>query len=188
MIIIIDGYNLLKQVEPTSSPGTKQKFIRELEAYANHKRHNLIIVFDGGDQPYEYHESQSKVRITQSGYKQTADDYIKRLLEQEKGKDLLLVSSDRELIKFAQQLNIESTQSRLFWTLIHSQKTDVSPTHTTALIRKSNPTPNQELEKIMEETTRKIPQKFEDQAPSRKRSGQSFSKQEKKLLKKVKKL
>lgn len=183
MIIIIDGYNVIKQVGIA-----KQQFITMLTVY-KHKGHTIHVIFDGGDQPYEYKEHHKGISVTYAGYKQTADDYIKKILEQLKHKDVLLVSSDNQLVRYAQHNNIESCDSLVFYQLLLQQKSvSHGIMHTQKLIKRDESSDNDELSSLMEETTRTLPKKQEDVAKSRSRTGHTLSKTEKRLLRKVKKL
>jgi|SRR5579859_1039203 len=189
MIIIIDGYNILKQLNPHSSEKAKNNFIDQLSIYAHRKHHQIIIVFDGGDQPYDYNEYHKGIKVSHSGYKQTADDVIKQLLEKIKDKDVLLVSSDRELVRYAHRLNIESSDALTFYYLINKPLSGLEkPGNIKGRLITKKEDEADELSHIMEETTRVVPIKNEDEIRSRKRTGQTLSKQEKRLLRKIKKL
>jgi hypothetical protein len=185
MIIIIDGYNVLKQLNPNSSEKTKQHFISQLSSYAERKHHTLIIVFDGGDQPYDYSEHYNKVKVIYSGYKQTADDVIKALLEKMKNEDALLVSSDRELVRYAHRNTIESSDALAFYHLI---KPEMPAGKKSVIIKNGKKEYDDELSRLMEEESRTVPTKHEHEIKGRKSTGHQPSKQEKRLLRKIKKL
>ncbi len=50
MIILIDGYNVLKQVYPSTqiSEAQRQQFINQLRSYGKIKQHKVVLVFDAG--------------------------------------------------------------------------------------------------------------------------------------------
>ncbi len=191
MIIIIDGYNVIRQIHHGQSAHAKQGFVKRLVEYSRVKKHQIYLVFDGGDHPYEYHERYNNVQVTHSGYKQTADDVIKKLLAQINGQEALLVSSDRELVDAARRYSIDSCDARTFYQLLQEKGDKVAqsiPSHKAKDIVKLSTDQNDELAQLMEESTRSVPQKPDDAARLRKREGHVLSKQEKRLLRKVKKL
>jgi endo-1,4-beta-D-glucanase Y len=129
--------------------------------------------------------------VTHSGYKQTADDVIKKLLAQTQGVEALLVSSDRELVDAARSHNIDSCDARAFYQLLQEkdgQPIWSEPSKKTNDIVRLSSDENDELARLMEEASRTVPNKSDDVSQLRKREGHVLSKQEKRLLRKVKKL
>src|SRR5690349_924443 len=109
MIIVLDAYNLLRAIPPykkTISQKERAQFIAQLSAYARSKGHKVIIVFDGGPHEWPFKENMKFVQVVYSGMHESADEYIKEYIEIHKAKDLLLVSSDTELNRYAQNRNI----------------------------------------------------------------------------------
>ena len=189
MVIIVDGYNVLKQAKGIrASEAEKQTFIKMLARYAAQKQHDIILVFDGGYSLYPSKERHEGIIVIYAGIHQSADDYIKKLLDQGKNKEALLVSSDNELGLFAHHRNIPSIGALDFFKLVHEKKDKTGSLVAGNQLQKfSTASANRELEQLMEEETKNVPFKKEDEVQKRKREQQK-SKHEKKLLKKVKKL
>lgn len=99
MYLIIDAYNVLKQVIPVLeiSQQQRERFINAIISYAKRKGHYAVIVFDGGANIWPSTEQKRHCSITYSGSKMSADDYIQRYISEGKNKDILLVSTDRAL-------------------------------------------------------------------------------------------
>lgn len=110
MIILIDAYNLIKQVLEVSRVSDDQinKFINELKKYSKKKNHHIVLVFDGGFQSFPIREIDGLVEIVYVGYGHSADDFIKDYLEKNHKRDLILVSSDLELKNKAKSLSVEA--------------------------------------------------------------------------------
>lgn len=124
MIIIVDAYNLLRATPPykkTITDKERAQFIAHLSAYGRAKGHKIIIVFDGGPHEWPFRENFKIVQVVYSGIHESADDYIKEYIQAHKEKDLLLVSSDRELNKFAEYRNIPSIDSVSFAELLREK-------------------------------------------------------------------
>jgi len=188
MFIIVDGYNVLKQAKgPQATEKEKESLIKRISQYAQAKKHEIIIVFDGGYLLYPTRESNGAVTIAYAGMYQSADDYIKRLLEKEKGKDVLLATSDNELCSFADQRGLPSIDALAFFGLIQSKKEERVVSSSTELKKFDSSPKNEELDKLMLEETGNIPLKNEV-TTIRGRNKQKISNHEKKLLKKIKKL
>ncbi len=102
MIIIIDGYNLLKQIFPGAKRTLdKQRtaFIQQLAYYKSKKPQisEIIVVFDAGPSTHATREIKSGVVVVYSGVKSSADAWILLFVERNKGKELLVVTLDRAL-------------------------------------------------------------------------------------------
>lgn len=110
MILIIDGYNVMKQVGgyKTSSRHEVKVFVDEVTAYLNRRKLEAIIAFDGGQTPYQDVTRKPFGEVVFSGYKDNADEVIKRYLTLYKGHEVLLISSDRALRNYAHSLDFES--------------------------------------------------------------------------------
>lgn len=119
MIIVIDGYNVLKQVMTTRVVGAQERkaFIVQLGTYASRKKHEIVLVFDGGPHEWPHSELYAGVKVVYSGARQTADDYISSYFETHKNQEIVLVSSDHELNSIASDKGIASIDSCSFYTL-----------------------------------------------------------------------
>ena len=98
MHIIIDGYNVLKQVLHSGKISDMQRraFINMLGKYGEKKNHRIVVVFDGGPDTWPTQQRDHGVTIIYSGIKKSADDLIKDLLNQ-KHHNLLVITWDNEI-------------------------------------------------------------------------------------------
>lgn len=111
MLILIDGYNLIRQsdnlrrYERKSLEAGRRALINKLVEYEKKKNHQLTVVFDGGKSDWldEGRDREGKINIVYSRFGEKADDVIKRLAGKAAG-DVIVVSSDREILSFAAQL------------------------------------------------------------------------------------
>jgi Predicted RNA-binding protein containing a PIN domain len=184
MILLIDGYNLLKNMITISqvSDQERKKFLEMLGLYAKRKHHNLIIVFDGG--PYEWPRKERfmDMQVIYSGTKQSADELIMHYMDDHKTKEIILISSDHEINLFASQLDIPSLGSSEFGVLLKESRVYTDRQPETPLI--SYKKENHDLDIIMQEGSRHIPVKDEDRKHTIKhdQSSHRVSKSDKKLL------
>lgn len=194
MIILIDAYNLLKQILHTQFVHETQrvKFIKELQDYALKRSNDVVLIFDGGYDLYEYEDHARHIEIIYSGQAQTADDVIKKYLKERQGQNILLVSSDRELRDCAKKCSIESIQSLEFYEIMQEvmqyQKKCEEKIEKT--LYKTTKNENLELDLLMEEGSRKLVNKNveHDYVPTRIRNSSKSSKKDKKLLRKILKI
>jgi len=111
MIIIIDGYNLIRQsdslrrFEYKSLEDGRRALLSRLNEYERKKKHKITVVFDGwkGGFADEGRDREGKIDIIYSRYGERADDVIKRLASRAVG-DVIVVSSDREISSFITRL------------------------------------------------------------------------------------
>ncbi len=194
MILLIDGYNVLKQAMPSVKirESERKKFIEQLGRYAKLRQHKIILVFDGGPYDRSVQERIAGVYVIFSGAIETADHYIKRYLKEHKSHDILLISSDNELRSAAARLNIESMRSPEFYRVVLES---ISPAgkqrdNKTETI-KTTDTQDEELDAIMREGSKVVQSKVEDFVGERKTrasKAHKLSKKERKRMKKIKKL
>ncbi len=101
MIIVIDGYNLLHAIF-TSHRGKfdreRIQLVRQLSYYQRQKNHEIILVFDGGLFSHATREVRSGIVVIYSGQRESADEWIVDYIARHKGKEILLVTRDRNLI------------------------------------------------------------------------------------------
>ncbi len=193
MIILIDAYNLFKTVLHTPFIQSSQRitFLTMFEIYGQRRVSNeIILIFDGGQDPYEIEENYKHLTLFYSGFKQSADDLIKKKLTALKGFDILLVTSDRELRQYARQYQIESLGSMEFYRILQ----DVMKAHdkkeviVAQTIHKTSSERNSDLDTLMEYGSRLLVMKEIDKdikVVVRYSDEQSGSKKDKKLLKKI---
>ncbi len=120
MILVIDAYNVLKQVSPEIFIQEPQRthFLHQVARYGKAKGHKMVVVFDGGPYDRPYKQQGKGIVIVYSGTQESADDYIRSYIEQTKTYELLLISSDRALCKWALQRGVESIDSVAFYAII----------------------------------------------------------------------
>ena len=100
MKLIIDGYNLLKHIVGADFVDEQRRkmFIEQIARYSHKKMLPILLVFDGGPSIYPSREKHNGVEVVYSGTKESADDYIKQYIEDVPTHNLMLISSDRELV------------------------------------------------------------------------------------------
>src|SRR5579871_5765303 len=110
MILVVDAYNVLKQVSSTTNITQKirSRFIQDNAHYGKARNHSMVLVFDAGPTQWPHKESVHGVQVVYSGATMSADDYIKEYIQSHKGHELLLVSSDRALCLWALKYRVES--------------------------------------------------------------------------------
>jgi len=193
MILLIDAYNVLKQAHKTDLITEQQRnnFVHQLGQYLKVKQHKGILVFDGGQYDRATQERISGVYVVYSGVVESADEYIKRYIKKHEELDILLVSSDRELRSEASRYNIESIPSQQFFAIVQEffdfSTGQSKKTSAIKLTKKEDP----ELDKLMQEGSKKVPRKVEDfieHRSLRKSKAHRLSKKERAKEKKIKKL
>lgn len=119
--IIIDGYNLIRQSPALRSYDTqdiaegREKLIEMLVSYRTLKHHPILVVFDGWqDGAATEHRTREKgIDVIFSKRGEKADEVIKRLVSRLR-EELIVVSSDREIINFCQNRSCEVIPSPAF--------------------------------------------------------------------------
>ena len=115
MIIVIDGYNVLKYKGSQSiSQEKREQYIQRISTYCYYKQHCAWIVFDGGVYFYPVTFSYDRVCVVYSGEHESADTTIQRLLYKQPVDNTVLVSSDNEIAHFAIDLGMVSIDASVF--------------------------------------------------------------------------
>ena len=194
MILIIDAYNVLKQVLPSVQIGERERarFIKELGLYARYRQHKIILVFDGGPSDRATQERIAGVYVVYAGWLESADEYIKRYLNEHRELDLLLISSDREVRAVADRLQIESVQAQEFYGIMQAALHEnlAAQARETQVIKIAQGE-NHELDELMREGSKMVRGKVDDfvtEQSVRKSKAQRPSKKERKKIKKISKL
>jgi predicted RNA-binding protein with PIN domain len=192
MLILIDAYNILKQLDPGAfiQDNAKKSLVTMLSAYKNRKGHSIMLVFDGGHSPWPLQEKQKNVVVVYAGQGKSADDYIKSYIAEHSKQDILLVSSDRELALWANKYGIVSMNALSFYAIakdsIQSLEKSVARSGVT---HKTTETQNPILDALMYDT---VPDAFYKQEENnnvrRKFNSEKESKIDRLLRKKVEKL
>lgn len=188
MIIIVDAYNVLKQLKPDFiERNERQAFINKLKKYSRAKKHKMIIVFDGGECTWPMIENDQHMSIVYSGSQISADDYIRRYMKEHAHASLLLVTNDNELRKSAHRYEVDTLDSMEFYAKINPSRNKVHKKANTSLIKYAQDT-LQEVDDLMQQVS-DVPIKQDDtEQDSRRSSGFTASKKERKINKKLKKL
>lgn len=102
--LLVDGYNLIRKFPPLSraeeadfSKG-REKLLEWLSQYRQKVPNAITVVFDGGKggDLVEGRDVYKGIKVLYSPLGKTADDLIKRLVDRE-GEKTLVITSDREL-------------------------------------------------------------------------------------------
>ena len=121
MHLIVDGYNLLhvnRSLIPLHSnqlQWERDRLIDQLSFYQKLKSFRMTVVFDGwqGGWNTEKMEKRKEIEIIYSKLGEKADEVIKRLIK-EKGSEAIVVTSDRDISRFAERLNVAVISSEQF--------------------------------------------------------------------------
>jgi predicted RNA-binding protein with PIN domain len=130
MTILIDGYNLLRQVfskEKGCLKPQRNNLIRQLSFYNKKKiqfRNEIVIVFDGGEFGRASREVHGGVGVVFSGNGASADDWIYDYTCRNSGKEILLVTLDRELKSRCSRKNVEFMDVFEFYGIVQDALVD----------------------------------------------------------------
>ena len=121
MHLIIDGYNLLHVALPLFQ-GTsedlqrrREQLIDQLSSYRHKKPCQITVVFDGwrGGWVTEKKERKKGIDLIFSKLGETADEVIKRWVK-ERGSGAVVVTSDRDISRYAQRMSVAVIPSNQF--------------------------------------------------------------------------
>jgi len=126
MHIVIDGYNLIRQsvdlrrFERQSLEAGRKALIDWLADYHQRKGHTVTVVFDGWESgsPMEERDYSSGIHMIYSPRGVKADDVIKRIAAAS-DEELLVVSSDREIVSFAARRGKATLSSLEFESIVN---------------------------------------------------------------------
>ncbi|MCB9492958.1 MAG: NYN domain-containing protein [Epsilonproteobacteria bacterium] len=137
MIVLIDGYNLLKQIFPGAKHNLdkqKRQFIQQLAFYKAKKSDaikEIIVVFDAGPFSHAYREIKSGITVIYSGQKSCADKWIENYVAKHKQKHCLIVTLDRQLTQACEKYGTYSISVYDFYHLMQDALLDqAAPTPT----------------------------------------------------------
>jgi predicted RNA-binding protein with PIN domain len=193
MILLIDAYNLLKYIVAADQATEQEKrnFIAMIIRYASLKHLAIELVFDGGPLGIPDRRHEKNVSIRHSGAQESADEVIKRLINQFKGHEVLLISTDRELGRYAARYGVDALDSDDFYRLMQKalEKRNGSEKQHKHAIVKTGSGSNRELDELMAEHAVTIQKGVSDEAiPSESALKRGSSKKERNLEKKLRKL
>lgn len=192
MLLIIDGYNVLKYSVGAhqASEQEKKRFIAMIIAYAKLRNLAIELVFDGGPlgvaDCWQYDE---RVRICHSGAKESADVVIERRLGDLKGREMLLVSTDRALGRAAARYGVESLDSADFYQLLQVALHKEHPHERSQKgLVKTGSTRNPELDALIAEHAEEMYKKIDEEIKHTAERRLTASKREKRFEKLLRKL
>lgn len=210
MIILIDGYNLLKQLFPKLKEDLekqKNQLIKQLGYYKNKKFpevKDIIIVFDGGPLRHATREIHAGIVVIYSGQNSTADEWIIDFVEKNKEKEMLLITLDKNLISSCQKYGTDSLNIFDFYKILQNtllsdvdidqelEKQNIQKYKNIEYENENQVINNKALDLLMEQASLNLGHKKDDTIYSEKHAreskAQKISKQEKKIYKKLKKL
>ncbi len=121
MHLIIDGYNLLHadrtliRLNPIQLQKERDRLVDQLSAYRSLRQMEMTVVFDGwqGGWSTEKRERKKGIELVFSKLGEKADEVIKRLVR-EKGAAVTVISSDRELSRYAEKMAVAAVSSDQF--------------------------------------------------------------------------
>jgi predicted RNA-binding protein with PIN domain len=121
MYLIIDGYNLLHagrsivSHNPIELQHKRDRLIDQLSSYRLLKGCEITIVFDGwqGGWGTEKREKKKGIELIFSRLGEKADEVIKRLVK-EKGSGATVVTSDRDVSRYAERMTVAVIRSDQF--------------------------------------------------------------------------
>ena len=105
MINIIDANNLAGKLNLLGEEAFDEKLIQLLSQYKTKTGYRITVVYDGtkGISSLQTYEHISGIEVIYSRSGETADEVIKRLVEESKNPaEILVASSDREIKEYAQ--------------------------------------------------------------------------------------
>jgi predicted RNA-binding protein with PIN domain len=121
MHLLIDGYNLLHvnrsmtQLNSIQLQWERDHLIDQLSVYQRVRSSGITVVFDGwqGGWSIEKMEKKKGIEIIYSRLGEKADEVIKRLIK-EKGSGVIVITSDREVSRFAERMAAPVISSEQF--------------------------------------------------------------------------
>lgn len=121
MRLIIDGYNLLHvdrflpHLNSIQLQWERERLIDRLSTYQKLKHREVTVVFDGWQEGWskETREKRKGIEVIFSKLGEKADEVIKRLVK-EKGSGAVVITSDRDVARFAQRMDVAVIPSDQF--------------------------------------------------------------------------
>jgi len=121
MHLVIDGYNLLHvnrsliNLNSIQLQRERERLIDRLSAYQKIRPRGVTVVFDGWQEGWstETREKKKGIEVIFSRLGEKADDVIKRLVK-EKGSGVIVITSDRDVARFAQRMDVAVIPSEQF--------------------------------------------------------------------------
>lgn len=207
MILVIDGYNVLKQLFPGLKNNLDQQkaaLIRQL-AYYKHKKsaeiQEIIVVFDAGPFSHASRTIKSDIVIMHSGTKSTADDWIINYVSRNRNQEIMIITRDRALRESCQQMGAVALGGDEFYRILQTSLIEQKSPHDSQTgLEKYEPILDEEgsdwmnpeaLDILMEQSSLQMPGEKPDDhehSHSRKSPSHSLTKKERRFQAKIKKI
>lgn len=121
MHLIIDGYNLLHVNRSLANLNSvqlqleRERLLDRLASYQRRKVCEVTVVFDGWQEGWstETREKRKGIEVIFSKLGEKADEVIKRLIKQ-RGSGTIVITSDRDVARFAQRMDVAVIPSGQF--------------------------------------------------------------------------
>jgi uncharacterized protein len=121
MLFIIDGYNLLHvgrsqtRLSATDLQRERERLIDRLAIYRKNRVCDITVVFDGWQSGWirENRGREKGIDLVFSRLGEKADEVIKRMMK-EKGAGVIVITSDREIARFAERISVSVVASEQF--------------------------------------------------------------------------
>ncbi len=131
--VIIDGYNVIhavpawKKTLAHNAESARELLIHATSLLTHQRKFRCSIVFDGHEPPANAKRSvNAPVHVIYSAPR-SADTHIRTMIEQSKQRaQLVIVSSDREIISFAKACSCQTHTSKHFANLLSSSDETVT--------------------------------------------------------------
>lgn len=164
MILIIDGYNLIKHITGRKSVSHAEltQFINEIALYVKSRTLRASIVFDGGQSAYPEISKHGALTVIFSGYKESADEFIINYVTNHKDYEILLISDDRQLCEHVKTAGKQTFGTYDFYYKFIKQKPADRATQSSAPLVKLTAQDQPELDELMSDASYDAPYKSED--------------------------
>ena len=107
MLLVVDGYNLILSageygaVKGKNLARARKRLINDFIRYRSVRKHSVIVVFDAQDAGKQSRSEQDieGVRVVFTRFAERADDAVVDIVEQNRGIERVVVSSDNEVAR-----------------------------------------------------------------------------------------
>lgn len=120
LTVIVDGYNLiyqfpeLRRILERDLDTARQGLLDRIGLYASEKHVRAVVVFDGDGRVMTEPEKRPEVKVVYSRPPEKADPVIKKMIEKDHDKDIVIVTSDREIVNYARLYSVKTISSNQF--------------------------------------------------------------------------
>ncbi len=131
-MLLIDGHNLIGQLQDLSldDPYDEAKLTMAIRSYCMRSKSKATVIFDNGLPGGVSRElSSSDVTVIFAPPRTSADHLIMRRARDMLGPALVLVTSDRRIVRLAYAYGIETISSEEFALMIGFRPVEIEPEH-----------------------------------------------------------